>query len=150
MTKSPTAIPYRVVHRKFYDVEIMFRQDGDVIYHFFPQRGMFDFQPNPRIFSLLVEDAYVWAVGVPDVEADYFTKEIAQYFVRAEDPSRPLNQSTLCVTVRKVGDRLAADKILIDRYFGRLDELCGRAMARAVEIGKVRLESELLHHRWRD
>jgi len=121
----PTAVPFRVYEKQFYDVEVVFKANGDVDYHFFPLKGRFDFPFSFRIIGLLIEDAAVWSVG-PSVqtEADYFDREIAQWFMRAgEDPSRSLGQPTFFVRFQKVGHRMGAEEILIDRFLGRLDML---------------------------
>jgi hypothetical protein len=131
----PTAVPFRVYERQFYDVEVTFKANGDVDYHFFPPKGRFDFPFNFRIVGILLEDAALWSVG-PNVktEADYFDRDVAQWFMRAgEDPTRSLGQPTFFVRFQKVGQRMGAEEILIDRFLGRLDTLLKEVSSMSIQ-----------------
>jgi len=118
-------VPYRVYERRYYDVEIIFKPNGDVDYHFFPQKGRFDFPFAYKIMGMVLEDAAVWAVDTrTKSEADYYDREIAKWFSRAgEDPNRSLGQPTFFVRFQKVGDKLGAEKMLVDKFLGRIDHL---------------------------
>ena len=147
----PTSVPFRNYERRLYDVEIAFQPNGDVVYHFFPKKGSFEFSFGEKVVGMILEDAFVWAVGKGiDAEADYFGRHIVQHFVRANDPTRSLGQPTFCITVPKVGNRLGAESLLIDRFLGRLDSLLERAASYSLGGEAVRLEKDLRAKRWRD
>lgn len=147
----PTRIPFRNYERKEYDVEIAFQPNGDVVYHFFPKKSAFDFVFSERTFGMLLEDAFIWASkGKIDAEADFFDRNIAKHFVRANDPSRSLGQPTFCITLRKVGNRLGAEEILVDRFLGRLDMLLEKATSFFLKGEGHLLEAELKKNRWRN
>jgi len=147
----PTQIPFRNHERRFYDVEIAFQPNGDVIYHFFPKKGSFDFTFNEKVTGMILEDAFVWAVGgdIP-AEADFFGRQIAQHFVRANDPTRALGQPTFCVKVQKAGNRMGAERILVERFLGRLDSLFEKASKYSLNGEIHLLEKDLRRNRWRD
>ena len=147
---SCTSLPFRVLHRKFYDVEVIFKS-ANVVYHFYPPKGHVEFPFSAKVFGLLLEDAYVWAVGRQvGAKADYFNAIDAKFFVRAEDPSRSLGQPTFYVELEDVGNRLGAQKILIDRFLGRLDTLLDRAASKMLGMTEAALLAELKSNRWRD
>lgn len=149
--KVPTLISFRAYERDLYDVEVSFQQNGDIIYHFYPKKGSFDFVFRRDVTGMLIEDAFIWAVG-PEIaaEADYFDHKTAQHFARASDPSRVLGQPTFYVKAKEAGNRLGAERIMIDRFLGRLDSLFEKARTYVLSGRLSELRRSLKTDRWRD
>ncbi len=122
-----SVLPYQVYEKRFFEVEVIFRDSGDVIYHFFPKRGAFNFPISDRLFGMLLEDAFLVSVGqdavVKGAEADYMNREEARFITRANEPDRALGQPTYYVRLTKLGTRPFAQTILVERVLARIEML---------------------------
>ena len=143
----PTPLVPQIRERRLYVAEIV-EKAPDVVYHFWPPKGTFEFPFGEQIFGMLLEDAFVWGVGDGiSAEADYFDRKVAQHFSRGDDPKRPLGQPTFWVKLANVANRPGAQKILVDRILGRLDTLLDDASGGVLKVGKVEYYRQLRSRR---
>lgn len=148
-------LPYQAYSRLGYDVEVIFQETGDVIYHFFPRKGRIEFPFGHQVFGMLVEDALVYCLGdlLREVgEADYMSADEARFYfiARADDPMRIAGQATIFVKLKGLGKRRAAQDILVDRPLGRLDLLIERANTESLASPPHSLYFKIRDRRWRD
>jgi len=148
-TMMPTPLIPQIQERKFYVVELV-EKDGDVLYHFWPPKGVFAFPFGEELFGMLLEDSFVWALGNGvEAEADYFDRELAAHFSRGDDPEKALGQPTFWVKVVNVAKRIGAQEILVDRVLGRLDQVLAEASVEVMKNGKRNYYLHLKNHRLR-
>lgn len=145
----PTPLIPQIQERKFYVVELV-EKDGDVLYHFWPPKGVFAFPFGENIFGMLLEDSFVWALGDQiEAEADYFDRTVAAHFSRGDDPEKALGQPTFWVKVVGVAKRIGAQEVLVDKVLGRLDKVLTEASIEVMKNGKMNFYHRLKEDRLR-
>lgn len=150
--RTPVVKPVEVEDfvRKHYEVEVV-QKGNNVIYHFFPRKGSLDFYPDHFIFGTLMEDAFVWAASPNlDTQADYYNKQDAKAISRASEPNHALGQPTFCLQVFDVMDRIGAERVMGEKFLGRLDHLLDRVSRELMSKSAEELRRDMLRRRWRD
>lgn len=121
-------LPYRILTRRHYEVEICFKNSGDVAFHFFPRRGQITFAPfGYELFGHELEQAFVRVLGRGiRMRADFLPAD--KMIARADNPSVPCGQPTFWVLVEEVGKRSRVQHIMQTDLLEEADRLLDRCM----------------------